>query len=137
LSVVIDQAVPARLIASAPRERAVLATLHYERSDPFAVRIAFPATASLDGEEVTWTFARELLLAGLQAPAGDGDVQVWPCGPHRTVLEFRAPEGMAVVQIDTRAARRFLLRSYTLVPKGSETRHLDLDGDLAALLREA
>ncbi|MDX3232416.1 SsgA family sporulation/cell division regulator [Streptomyces sp. ME19-01-6] len=134
---VIDQAVQARLIASTPEARAIPACLRYEREDPFAVRVSFPPTASLDGEAVEWTFGRELLTAGLRGPAGSGDVQVWPCGPHRTVLEFHAPEGMAMVQFDTDDLQLFLDRSYALVPEGSESARLDLDHDLAVLLREA
>ncbi|ARZ66802.1 SsgA family sporulation/cell division regulator [Streptomyces sp. HU2014] len=134
---VIDQAVQARLIASAPQDRAVPAQLRYQRSDPFAVHIAFPPTASLDGADVEWAFSRELLACGLISPTGHGDVHVWPCGPERTVLEFHAAEGVAMVQIDTAELRRFLTRSYALVPAGSEGGQFDLDGDLAALLREA
>lgn len=134
---VIDQAVQARLIASTPEARAIPACLRYEREDPFAVRVSFPPTASLDGAAVEWTFGRELLTAGLRGPAGSGDVLVWPCGPQRTVLEFHAPEGMAMVQFDTDDLRRFLNRSYALVPEGSESARLDLDHSLAALLREA
>ncbi|MEU5428608.1 SsgA family sporulation/cell division regulator [Streptomyces olivoreticuli] len=134
MSTVIDQAVQARLIASAPKDRAVPAQLRYVPSDPFAVHIAFPPVASLDGADVAWAFARELLACGLLSPAGGGDVHVWPCGPDRTVLEFHAPEGIAMVQIDTAELRRFLARSYALVPAGTEIAHLDLDTDLTALL---
>ncbi|GAA0499466.1 SsgA family sporulation/cell division regulator [Streptomyces stramineus] len=137
MSTVIDQAVQARLIASAPLDRPVPAQLRYERSDPFAVHIAFPPAASLDGADVEWAFGRELLACGLISPAGGGDVHIWPCGPDRTVLEFHAREGVAMVQIDTSELRRFLARSYALVPLGCEVGHLDVDGDLAALLREA
>ncbi|QLE74733.1 SsgA family sporulation/cell division regulator [Streptomyces rectiverticillatus] len=137
MSTVIDQAVQARLIASAPQDRAVPAQLRYVPSDPFAVHIAFPPVASLDGADVEWVFARETLACGLIAPTGGGDVHVWPCGPDRTVLEFHAVEGVAMVQIGTAELRRFLARSYALVPAGSEGGHLDVDGDLAALLREA
>ncbi|GGR30593.1 SsgA family sporulation/cell division regulator [Streptomyces netropsis] len=137
MSTLIDQAVQARLIVSAPPARAVPARLRYERSDPFAVHIAFPPAASLDGAEVEWTFARELLATGLNTSTGCGDVQVWPCGADRTVLEFHAREGVAMVQLDTAELRRFLGRSYELVPAGTEAGHLDVDSDLAALLREA
>ncbi|MFH8366887.1 SsgA family sporulation/cell division regulator [Streptomyces sp. NPDC018031] len=136
MSTVIDQAVQARLIASTPQARAIPASLRYARSDPFAVRVSFPPVASLDGSEVEWTFGRELLAAGLRGPAGHGDVHVWPCGRERTVLEFHAPEGVAMVQFDTRDLRRLLERSYELVAEGDEGRHLDLDVDLAALLRD-
>ncbi len=137
LSTVIEQPVQARIIASAPPSRTVPAHLRYERTDPFAVRIAFPAAASLDGAEVEWAFARDLLARGLLRSAGGGDVRVWPCGPHRTVLEFHAQEGVAMVQIDTPELRSFLARSYALVPAGGEGGQLDVDSDLAALLRQA
>ncbi|MFI9202115.1 SsgA family sporulation/cell division regulator [Streptomyces sp. NPDC053048] len=137
MSTVIEQAVQARIITSAPPSRTVPARLLYERSDPFAVRVAFPPVASLDGAEVEWAFARQLLARGLLRSAGGGDVRVWPCGPHRTVLEFHAPEGVAMVQIDTPELRSFLARTYTLVPVGGEGGHLDVEGDLAALLRQA
>ncbi len=137
MSTVINQAVQVRLIASAPLERAIPAGLRYEPADPFAVRITFPATASLDGAEVAWTFARDLLATGLNEPVGTGDVHVWPCGTDRTVLEFHALEGMAMIQIDTTELRLFLRHSYELVPAGTESGHLDVDSDLAALLRDA
>jgi len=136
VTTVIDQAVQAHLIASTPEARAIPACLRYERDDPFAVRVSFPPTASLDGSAVEWTFGRELLAAGLRGPAGSGDVQMWPCGTQRTVLEFHAPEGMAMVQFDTEDLRRFLGRSYAVVPEGAEGGELDLDDGLASLLRD-
>ncbi len=69
------------------------ATLHYDRSDPFAVRMTFPAPATLEGVEVCWTFSRELLITGMREPEGHGDVRVRPYGYDRTVLEFHAPRG--------------------------------------------
>ncbi|MFT2014454.1 SsgA family sporulation/cell division regulator [Streptomyces sp. 796.1] len=137
MSIVIDQAIRAQLIASAPGSRAIPARLRYEPADPFAVRVSFPPAASLDGYEVEWTFGRELLEAGTLRPSGRGDVHVWPCGPERTVLEFRAVEGMAMVQLHTADVREFLGRSYALVAAGDEGGHLDVDAELTALLRDA
>lgn len=137
MSAVIDQAVQARLIATAPRSRVIPAALRYDRSDPFAVRVVFPPDASLDGREAVWTFARELLEEGMRRPSGTGDVHIWPCGPRATVLEFHTVDGLAMVQFNSRDLRRFLMRSYGTVPRGGESGHLDVDGDLAALLREA
>ncbi|CDR05397.1 SsgA family sporulation/cell division regulator [Streptomyces iranensis] len=137
MTTVIDQAVQAQLIASTPESRAIPACLRYERDDPFAVRVSFPPSASLDGSAVEWTFGRELLAAGLRGPAGSGDVQMWPSGPQGTVLEFHAPEGMAMVQFDTGDLLRFLGRSYAVVPEGSEAGELDLDEGLVSLLRDA
>ncbi|WEV28806.1 SsgA family sporulation/cell division regulator [Streptomyces sp. 71268] len=137
MSIVIDQAIQARLIASAPGTRAIPARLRYEPTDPFAVRVSFPPAASLDGFEVEWAFGRDLLEEGLRRPAGSGDVYVWPCSAERIVLEFRADEGMAMVQLNSADVREFLGRSYALVPVGEEGGYLDVDADLAALLRDA
>ncbi len=50
------------------------ATFGYTPSDPYAVTLTF----HVPGEAVVWTFSRELLMLGLDEPAGDGDVHVWP-----------------------------------------------------------
>lgn len=133
---VIDQTLRARLCASPAGDRVIAATLIYQCDDPLAARMAFPASATLDGLDVTWTFARDLLAAGLRMPSGEGDVHVWPCGKRRTMIELSSPEGIALLQLDTEDVQDFLTRSYTAVPPGDELRHIDLDADLAALLAD-
>ncbi|MEU0673705.1 SsgA family sporulation/cell division regulator [Streptomyces sp. NPDC006172] len=137
MSIVIDQPVEARLVAAAPRMSSIPATLHYDRRDPFAVRMTFPAPATLEGVEVCWTFARDLLTAGLHEAEGHGDVRVRPYGYDRTVLEFHAPEGTAIVHVHSSEIRRFLQATSELVPAGREHLQLDLDDGLAELMREA
>ncbi|MFE3603173.1 SsgA family sporulation/cell division regulator [Streptomyces sp. NPDC059096] len=137
MSPVIEQAVQARLVSPTPRMETVPATLCYDRADPFAVRMEFPPPATLEGTEVTWEFSRELLATGMTEAAGVGDVRVRPFGYGRTVLEFHAPEGTAMVHLRTSELRRFLERSQGLVPAGREHLYLDLDHDLTELLRDA
>ncbi|MFE2040652.1 SsgA family sporulation/cell division regulator [Streptomyces sp. NPDC059477] len=137
MSTVIEQPVEARLVAAAPRMPQIPATLHYDPRDPFAVRMTFPAQATLEGVEVCWTFARDLLAAGLQGPAGDGDVRARPYGYDRTVLEFHAPEGTAVIHVHSAEVRRFLEATSALVPQGLEHLQFDLDRDLAELMGDA
>ncbi|HEY8981102.1 MAG TPA: SsgA family sporulation/cell division regulator [Streptomyces sp.] len=137
MSTVIDQPVEARLVAAAPRMQSIPATLHYDRADPFAVRMTFPAPATLEGVDVCWTFARDLLAAGLEGAEGHGDVRVRPYGFDRTVLEFHAPEGTAIVHVHSADVRRFLESASELVPVGLEHLQLDLDHDLAELMRDA
>ncbi|BFO17388.1 MULTISPECIES: spore wall synthesis regulator SsgD [Streptomyces] len=137
MSIVIEQTVEARLVAAAPRMPSIPATLLYDRDDPFAVHMTFPAPATLEGVEVCWTFARELLAAGMEEPEGDGDVRVRPYGYDRTVLEFHAPEGTAVVHVRSGELRRFLEATGELVPAGLEHLRLDLDHELAELMRDA
>ncbi|MDX3502627.1 SsgA family sporulation/cell division regulator [Streptomyces sp. ID03-2B] len=134
MSSVIEQSVQARMVASAPRMETLPATLSYDRQYPFAVRMAFPAPATLEGTEVSWEFSRELLTTGVDSPAGQGDVRVRPFGYERTVLEFHAPEGIAMVHVRTEELRRFLQRAQELVPVGDEHRYLDLDRGLSDLL---
>ncbi|WP_460247092.1 spore wall synthesis regulator SsgD [Streptomyces sp. BYX5S] len=112
------------------------ATLRYDVRDPFAVRMSFPAPATLEGVAVSWTFARELLTSGVTSPAGAGDVRVKPYGYDRTVLEFHAVEGTAIVHVRTGELRRFLAETTDLVPVGDEAAHVDVDGDLDELLRD-
>ncbi|MFF7177800.1 SsgA family sporulation/cell division regulator [Streptomyces sp. NPDC008121] len=134
MSTVIEQAVEARLVASAPRMETVPATLRYDREDPYAVSMAFPPPATLEGVEVSWAFARELLAEGVEGPAGVGDVRVRPYGYDRTVVEFHASEGVAVLHIRTSELRHFLERARHLVPPGREHQYLDWDRDLMELL---
>lgn len=122
------------MVASAPQMETLPAVLSYDRTDPFAVRMAFPAPATLEGTEVSWEFSRELLAAGMDASAGVGDVRVRPFGYDRTVLEFHAAEGIAMVHVRTAELRRFLRRAQELVPAGEEHRFLDMDRGLADLL---
>jgi hypothetical protein len=137
LSIVIEQPVEARLVAAAPRMPNIPAKLHYDGRDPFAVRMKFPAPATLEGVEVCWTFSRELLIAGLEGPEGDGDVRVRPYGYDRTVLEFHATEGTAVVHIRSGEVRSFLQQTMELVPVGRELLQVYLDHGLAELMRDA
>ncbi|MFE9560691.1 SsgA family sporulation/cell division regulator [Streptomyces sp. NPDC006487] len=132
---VIEQAVQARLVATAPKVDTVPVTLCYDRSDPFAVRMAFPAPATLEGIEVSWTFSRELLESGLARPSGCGDVRVRPYDADRTTVEFHAPEGVAIVLMMTAELHRFLERASTIVPPGLEHLYLDMDQSLADLMR--
>ncbi|MEV5319984.1 SsgA family sporulation/cell division regulator [Streptomyces sp. NPDC052687] len=136
MELTLQQAAHARLIMADEREKPVPAVLRYTADDPFAVYFDFPPHAALDGEPVSWTFARALLEEGLRAPAGRGDVQLWPCGPERTVVEFHSPYGMALLQFDTAALRRFLLRSYAVVAAGQEDLGETVDRGLSSLFDE-
>ncbi|MER6529084.1 SsgA family sporulation/cell division regulator [Streptomyces sp. NPDC001508] len=134
MDITIEQPARARLITSESQELPVSATLRYTSGDPFAVHIGFPPEVSLSGTDVTWTFSRELLKEGLAAPAGHGDVHIWPCGRAHTVVEFHAPEGLALIQFDTYALRRFLRRTFAAVALGKENIDLAVDRGLASLV---
>ncbi|MEU9447169.1 SsgA family sporulation/cell division regulator [Streptomyces sp. NPDC048277] len=112
MPITLEQPTGARLLTADEQEVAVPATLRYTSADPQAVHFVFPPWISLDGEEVTWTFARALLEEGLAGrPAVLGNVQVRPYGTSRTVVELRAEEGVAAISFPTSALTRFLLSS--------------------------
>ncbi|MQY37569.1 Sporulation-specific cell division protein SsgB [Streptomyces sp. RB17] len=132
-AITVVQPAQARLITAEDHEIPVSATLRYTTDDPLAVLVDFPAEAALDGEEVTWVFARSLLDEGLRAPAGRGDVQIWPYGRTRTVIEFHSPHGLALLQFPASCLRRFLLRTYGVVAFGQEDLATVVERGLGAL----
>jgi hypothetical protein len=133
MDITLEQPVRARLITAEDRERPVPATFRYVRADPLAVHVDFPPEAALDGEQVTWTFGRALLEEGLDAPAGGGDVRVWPCDRSTTVLELHSPYGLALLRFDTLALRGFLLRTYAVVGAGQEDVGVAVERGLSSL----
>lgn len=116
----------------------VRASLRYEPSDPYAVHVVFHAAGADPTGEVSWSFARLLLADGLHEAAGIGDVRVWPWhgddGPV-VALALSSPDGHALFEVPRGALNDFLARTYTEVPPGTESLHLDVDTALAALMR--
>jgi hypothetical protein len=113
----------------------VPAQLSYEVSDPFAVRITFGAGGA--GEEgISWLVGRELLQTGLDRPAGEGDVRLWPSRTSGDVLflHLRAPSGEALFEASRGTLAGFLRLTESVVPVGEESSVLEVDGELAALL---
>lgn len=116
----VEERVRARVITDDPLYRTIPVALRFSGDEPLAVRIVFPAGLSPEGTDNEWVFPRALLEAGLLAPTGTGDVRIWPCGRVQAVVEFHSPEGVAVVQFDIAALRRFLRRTYA--PAAAVTR---------------
>ncbi len=123
----------------------VPATLVYDVADPFAVRVRFgddgrdeyedPSDGVEDGG-VEWLLSRDLLRAGLTAPAGDGDVRLWPArgGLDVVFLQLRAPSGEALFEVSGAVVGDFLHETEMLVPQGAESEALRVDEELSALL---
>lgn len=110
--------------------------LVFDPADPFAVAMHLEARAGT----VVWTFARELLAEGLYGPAGDGDVQVWPClsstGGAVVIIELSSPDGMAILQAESRDVAGFVAATEEVVPPGREGSHLLLDDLISQLLAD-
>ncbi|MER6218665.1 MULTISPECIES: SsgA family sporulation/cell division regulator [unclassified Streptomyces] len=113
-----------------------LAHFHYDRVDPYAVRVKFfdQGTAV-----ACWYFDREMLAEGMNRQIGEGDVTF---RPRRTVeglqvhIELRdhtAPgHHAAVISVDGGDLDEFLERTYRVTPAGAET--MDIDSPLRDLL---
>ncbi|MFE7852968.1 SsgA family sporulation/cell division regulator [Streptomyces sp. NPDC057403] len=134
MDITLEQPVRGRLVTATEQELPAPATLRYTSADPLAVHLDFPPDVSLDGTAVTWAFARTLLDEGLRGPVGGGDVRLWPCGRARTVIELHSPYGMALLQFDTAALQRFLVRTYAVVAAGQEDLGEAVDRSLSSLL---
>jgi hypothetical protein len=117
----------------------VPALLCYDAADPFAVRIVFGDLVD-DGADaeagITWLLSRELLRSGLEHPAGEGDVRLWPARGASDVLylHLRAPSGEALFEVSRASVAGFLRTTEALVPPGEEVGRLCLDDELHLLL---
>jgi hypothetical protein len=114
---------------SIPEERPVplLTELHYDMTDPYAVRLSLGAPAT---RPVDWVFARALLAEGLYRPTGTGDVLVIPrhrCHPHSVRIVLRSAAGTALVEIAASEVAAFLRQTFALVPPGTESLLIDVD----------
>jgi Streptomyces sporulation and cell division protein, SsgA len=115
----------------------VPAQLRYDAADPFAVRIVFGDLVEGDADAgITWLLSRELLRSGLEHPAGDGDVRLWPARGASDVLylHLRAPSGEALFEVSRASVAAFLRTTEALVPFGEEVGRLCLDDELHLLL---
>ncbi len=129
----VTQPVPMECVDADGQAITLDAELGYSPADPYAVT----ATFRTPGGDVVWTFARELLTTGLTAPAGDGDVHVWPCldgDAHSVVIiELCSPDGEALVQVRTAEITAFVERMTAAVAPGAEADYMDVDAAIAAI----
>jgi Streptomyces sporulation and cell division protein, SsgA len=113
----------------------VEADFGYDPDDPFAIRAEFTLT---EGEApVVWIFARDLITAGLEAPAGQGDVALWPSqsrGEPVVCLALSSPGGQALLECRREDLEGFLEQTLCTVAAGDESRHLDVDTPIDRLL---
>jgi Streptomyces sporulation and cell division protein, SsgA len=130
----VTREVMVQLVAPGDGSVSLPVVLHYDTADPYAVHATFRTG---QGDGVSWVFARELLTVGVQRPAGDGDVRVWPSwsgGQEIVFIGLTSPDGEALLQAPTRELIDFLGRSYGLCAEGQEHNNLDLDRAIQVLL---
>jgi len=118
-------------------EAEVDAELRYDPTDPFAVSLVIGVDC---GEAVVWTFARDLLAAGVNAPTGEGDITVEPDTSHGMAVEERvlritlATDCLATMLASTDRVIEFLVETFAVVPTGCELDRVDFDAEIASLL---
>jgi hypothetical protein len=115
----------------------LVASLYYSTDDPYAIRMAFHVGTD---EPVEWIFARDLLAAGLDGPAGEGDVRVWPAADEEQAvlnIALSSPFGHAHFEAPLIATAAFLSRTFQVIAAGQESDFIDLDGELDVLLWRA
>lgn len=106
----------------------------YTAREPYLVKLAFRTER---GRWIDWVFGRDLLVEGLQAPAGLGDVRVRAdlAAEHRLmVIELESPDGFAVVEMGREDLERFVAATCEIVPLGTEPELLDIDGFIAQVI---
>ncbi|MGW1887523.1 SsgA family sporulation/cell division regulator [Streptomyces sp. NPDC001970] len=131
------QGLHVQLVVAHEMSLPVSVRLRYEPSDPYVIRAAFTAVDS--DETVEWIIGRDLLIDGLEGPAGEGDIRIWPAdGPDRYNLYIllNPPAGVALLKARAQEIKAFLQETVALVPRGAELGHIDLDASLAHFLAE-
>lgn len=112
--------------------RPIKVKFRYSTDDPYAV--VLDIATGVD-QWVRWTFARDLLLAGLVADSGEGDVVIAPDSDlsSRVWLTVSSPRGTAVFAFYRADLESALALSESLVPSGSESARIDWERELALL----
>src|SRR4051794_2700237 len=130
----VTQSLALDLIDNSGTATPMQAALSYDPRDPYAVSAVFMTGAG----NVRWTFGRDLLLAGIYEPCGDGDVHVWPCldadGHAVVIVELCSPDGEALVQAKSGDLTNFVERMTKAVEPGTESALTDVDGAITAIL---
>ncbi|MFD9003674.1 SsgA family sporulation/cell division regulator [Streptomyces sp. NPDC059582] len=129
----IMRGVTAQLVITRTYSLPMCMSLRYEPADPYVVRAAF----FTDTDEPTeWVLGRDLLADGLRGSAGCGDIRVWSTvdrGDQAVYIVLGSPAGTALLEVPMRDVKAFLEDTEALVPRGTESGHIDWDLELANL----
>ncbi|MET8276737.1 MULTISPECIES: SsgA family sporulation/cell division regulator [unclassified Streptomyces] len=110
---------PVQLVVSHEMSLSMYMRLRYEPSDPYAVRAAF--TLDDSDEAVEWIIGRDLLIAGLKGPLGEGCVRLWPAGERdrgSVYIVLKPPDGVALLEAPAQDIKKFLQETEAHVPIG-------------------
>ncbi|MFE2414938.1 SsgA family sporulation/cell division regulator [Kitasatospora sp. NPDC059408] len=119
-----------RLMTGDERSRLLEVGWSYRSDEPHAVALDFADFQP----DATWTLSRDLLVAGLHGPAGEGDVHVAPFDDAYVLIALADDEGVALLAASADAVARFLAATARIVPPGLEHTRIDWDRELKDLL---
>nr|ASV47048.1 hypothetical protein [uncultured bacterium] len=105
----------------------------YTSADPFAVGLAIRIGPD---RWVEWLVARDLVVEGLEADAGEGDIRLSPQvvqGYDIVEIEIRSTDGRAVLEVDRDLLRHFVATTIDLVAPGHESASSALEEELARI----
>ncbi|MEU2863654.1 SsgA family sporulation/cell division regulator [Streptomyces mirabilis] len=134
----VTQGVAVQLVISCTYSLSMCMSLRYETTDPYVVRATFFTDTD---EPAEWVLGRDLLADGLRGSAGCGDIRIWPAvgrGDQAMYLVLRSPAGTALLEIPVQEdVRTFLENTESLVPRGTESGHIDWNLELANLFAKS
>ncbi len=102
----------------------------YRPDDPYAVHLDFGPRAA----GASWVLSREMLLAALHGPVGEGDIRCAPLGDDSLGLVLGHGAAAVVLAVERAELAAFLAATAEAVPLGGESERIDWDGGLAGLL---
>ncbi|MFF3656315.1 SsgA family sporulation/cell division regulator [Streptomyces olivochromogenes] len=134
----VTQGVAVQLVISCTYSLSMRMSLRYEPTDPYVVRATFFTDTD---EPAEWVLGRDLLADGLRGSTGCGDIRIWPAvgrGDQAMYLVLRSPAGTALLEIPVQEdVRTFLENTESLVPRGTESGHIDWNLELANLFAKS
>ncbi|MFD5465851.1 SsgA family sporulation/cell division regulator [Kitasatospora sp. NPDC127059] len=119
-----------RLMTGDERSRDLDVHWSYRADEPHAAELDFTSYQP----NAVWSLSRDLLLAGLHGPAGEGDVHVTPFDDTNVLIALAGEEGVALLAASTEEVADFLAATTRLVPPGQEHDRIDWDRGLKELL---
>jgi len=128
------QGVAVQLVISRTYSLSTCMSLRYEPTDPYVVRAVFFTDTD---EPAEWVLGRDLLADGLRSSAGSGDIRIWPAvgrGDQAMYIVLGSPAGTALLEVPVQDVRTFLDDTEALVPRGTESGHIDWNLELPNLL---
>ncbi|MGW3447678.1 SsgA family sporulation/cell division regulator [Streptomyces sp. NPDC001076] len=132
----VERQMAVHLVVSRDYSVPLCVRLRYEPTDPYVVRAVFFVDCV---EPVEWVLGRDLLADGLEGSAGCADVRIWSAagrGDQSMYMALGSCAGTALLEIPVPDLTSFLQNTEALVPRGTESGHIDWDVELAHLLSQ-